>query len=330
MAPAASRRKRADGSPPALPPRAGVGLKPAHCAAVLEGSPDVGFFEVHAENYMGAGGPPHRYLTAIRERYPLSLHGVGLSIGADRPLDREHLKRLKLLIERYEPALFSEHLAWSSHGTVFLDDLLPLPYTTETLECVVRHIDEVQEELGRQMLLENPSTYVAFEESIWPEVELIAEVARRTGCGLLLDVNNVHVACTNQHWDAAQYIERFPLAHVREIHLAGHSRVEDDLGRTLLIDSHDAAVAEIVWSLYELAVGKIGPVPTLIERDAKLPSWGELYAEAGRADRILRASARPAAEVQASGSREWRLTASRACAETQELHQPERAHAIAG
>ncbi len=330
MATAASHRRRADGSPTALPPRAGVGLKATHYSAVLEGNPDVGFFEVHAENYMGAGGPPHRYLTAIRERYPLSLHGVGLSIGADRPLDREHLKRLKLLIERYEPALFSEHLAWSSHGTAFLDDLLPLPYTTEALECVVRHIDEVQEALGRQLALENPSTYVAFEESTWPEVEFIAEIARRTDCWLLLDVNNVHVACTNQHWDAAQYIENFPLSRVREIHLAGHSRVEDDLGRTLLIDSHDAAVAEVVWALYEFAIGKIGPVPALIERDAKLPTWSELHAEAARADRTLRASASRAIELRESDSRDSRVAAAHVSAETQEPQRPERAHAIAG
>lgn len=330
MVTAASRRRRADRSPPALPHRAGVGLKPAHYAAVLEGAPDVAFFEVHAENYMGAGGPPHRYLTAIRQRYPLSLHGVGLSIGADRPLDREHLKRLKHLIERYEPALFSEHLAWSSHGTAFLDDLLPLPYTTETLECVVRHIDEVQEVLGYQMLLENPSTYVAFEESTWSEVELIAEIARRTGCALLLDVNNVYVACTNQHWDAEEYIERFPLSQVREIHLAGHSCVEDDLGRPLLIDSHDTAVAEVVWSLYERTIGKIGPVPTLIERDAKLPAWSELHAEAARADRILVASASRAVEWRESGSRDSRVACARVSAETRSLDRPEQVRAGAG
>lgn len=330
MATAASRRRQADRSPSAVPPRAGVALKPAYYARVLEGSPDVGFFEVHAENYMGAGGPPHRYLSAIRERYPLSLHGVGLSIGTDRPLDREHLKRLKALIERYEPALFSEHLAWSSHGTAFLDDLLPLPYTTETLECVVRHVDEVQEALGCQMLLENPSTYVAFEESTWPEVEFIAEIARRTGCALLLDVNNVHVACTNQQWDAAAYIERFPLSRVREIHLAGHSRAKDDFGRTLLVDSHDDAVAEVVWSLYELVIARIGPVPTLIERDAKLPPWGELHAEAARAERILRASASPANASCDSDLRDSRLAAARVSAETQGRERAEGAHAVAG
>jgi uncharacterized protein (UPF0276 family) len=294
-----------------IPPRAGVGLKPAHYAAVLEGSPDIGFFEVHAENYMGAGGPPHRYLTAIRERYPLSLHGVGLSIAADRPLDRDHLGRLRALIARYEPGLFSEHLAWSTHGSAFLDDLLPLPYTTEALECVARHIDEVQEALGRPMLLENPSTYVAFAESTWSEVEFIAEVARRTGCALLLDVNNVYVSCINQHWDAQHYIERFPLAHVREIHLAGHARDEDERGQPLLIDSHDRPIADPVWMLYRQAVAKLGPVPTLIEWDSKIPAWPELEREARRADTVL----------LGGGSRDTRATS--------RPHRSARSHAAA-
>src|SRR3546814_437013 len=193
-----------------VPPRAGVGLKAEHYREIVETGPDIGFFEVHAENYMGAGGPPHRYLTTIRDRYPLSLHGVGLSIGANRPLDRAHLQRLKELITRYQPGLFSEHLAWSSHDTGFLNDLLPLPYTDETLAPVCDHIDEVQETLGRQMLLENPSTYLAFAESTWPEIDFIAEAVRRPGCALLLDVNNVHVASSNQQWDA----EEIGRAHV--------------------------------------------------------------------------------------------------------------------
>jgi uncharacterized protein (UPF0276 family) len=273
-----------------LPARAGVGLKPQHYAAVLDERPSLGFFEVHAENYMGAGGPPHRYLTAVRERYPLSLHGVGLSIGGAAPLDRGHLGRLRALMVRYEPALFSEHLAWSSHAGRFLDDLLPLPYTTETLDCVTRHIHETQEALGRQMLLENPSTYVAFAESTWSEVEFIAEIVRRTGCALLLDVNNVHVACTNQQEDPAHYIERFPLAHVREIHLAGHSRLEDDLGRALLVDSHDREVCEPVWRLYERVILRTGPIATLIEWDARIPEWSRLEREAARAESVLRAT----------------------------------------
>jgi uncharacterized protein len=265
---------------------AGVGLRAQHYRAILECMPDIGFFEVHAENYMGAGGPPHRYLTTIRERYPLSLHGVGLSIGADRPLDGTHLERLRTLIRRYEPVLFSEHLAWSTHGATFLNDLLPLPYCEESLARVTEHIDCVQETLGRRLLLENPSTYVAFEESTYSEVDFIGEVVRRTGCALLLDVNNVYVACTNQDWDPMRYIDEFPLAHVREIHLAGYAPDADEAGRRLLVDSHDRLVAEQVWTLYAHALQKLGPMPTLIEWDAQLPAWSELYAQAHRANEI--------------------------------------------
>ncbi|HYK24811.1 MAG TPA: DUF692 domain-containing protein [Steroidobacteraceae bacterium] len=278
-----------------LPARAGVGLKPKHYAAVLDSHPSIGFFEVHAENYMGAGGPPHRYLTAIRERYPLSLHGVGLSIGGPHALDRDHLQRLRALIERYEPGAFSEHLAWSTHGAAFLDDLLPLPYTDETLHCVVRHVEEVQEALGRPMLLENPSTYVAFAESTWPEADFIGEVARRTGCALLLDVNNAFVSCTNQQCEAGEYLDRFPAALVHEIHLAGHFRDTDDEGRPLLIDTHDREVAESVWMLYARLIARIGPVPTLIEWDAQVPEWTELEHEASRADSVLLACGSTAA-----------------------------------
>lgn len=273
-----------------IPPRAGVGLKAEHYRTVINTSPDVGFFEVHAENYMGLGGPPHRYLSAIRERYPLSLHGVGLSIGADRPLDEDHLRRLRELIRRYEPGLFSEHLAWSSHDDGFLNDLLPVPYTAQTLARVVEHIDLVQTALGRQMLLENPSSYVAFVESTYSEIDFIAEVVRRTGCGLLLDVNNVFVASTNQQWDPVAYIEGYPLAHVREVHLAGHKREADEKDRPLLIDTHDRPVDDIVWDLYGLAVRLIGPMPTLIEWDADVPVWATLEQEARRAESIMYAS----------------------------------------
>jgi uncharacterized protein (UPF0276 family) len=273
-----------------IPPRGGVGLKAEHYRTILETLPDIGFFEVHAENYMGAGGPPHRYLSAIRERYKLSLHGVGLSIGADRPLDEDHLQRLKQLIERYRPGLFSEHLAWSSHDTGFLNDLLPVPYTPETLVRVADHIDQVQSTLGRQMLLENPSTYLAFAESTYSEIDFIAEVVRRTGCGLLLDVNNVYVASTNQQWDPVAYIDAYPLAHVQEIHLAGHTREADDKRRPLLIDTHNRPVDEIVWDLYAHAITLIGPVPTLIEWDADVPAWPTLKQEADRAEAIMLAT----------------------------------------
>ena len=270
-----------------IPSRAGVGLKAEHYKTILESNPSVGFFEVHAENYMGAGGPPHRYLTEIRSRYPLSLHGVGLSIGADQPLDREHLGRLKHLVERYQPGLFSEHLAWSTHESSFFNDLLPVPYTAETVARVCEHIDEVQEMLGRQMLLENPSTYVAFAESTYSEIDFIAEVVRRTGCGLLLDVNNVYVASINQQWNPVRYIDDYPLAHVQEIHLAGYTQEADEEGRPLLIDTHDRPVNELVWDLYAHAIERLGLTSTLIEWDAKVPEWSRLQAEAERAEAVM-------------------------------------------
>ncbi|HSK41562.1 MAG TPA: DUF692 domain-containing protein [Arenibaculum sp.] len=286
--------------PMPIPPRAGVGLKPKHYREILETKPDIGFFEVHAENYMGEGGPPHRYLTAIRERYPLSLHGVGLSIGSDRPLDVEHLGRLKALNARYEPGLFSEHLAWSTHETGFLNDLLPLPYTDETLARVADHIDQVQEIVGRQMLLENPSTYLAFEETAYPEIDFIAEVARRTGCGLLFDVNNVHISSTNQEWDAVAYIDAYPLQHVQEVHLGGHATESDEKDRPLLIDTHDREVDAVVWRLYEHTIARLGPAPTLIEWDSDVPEWPVLKAEADRAEAAL---------ARAAGGREARAAA---------------------
>jgi len=280
-------RSVANRSASALPAQAGLGLKPQHYREILETSPDLGFFEVHAENYMGAGGPPHRYLERIRERYPLSLHGVGLSIGGDQPLDRRHLDRLRGLAERYAPASFSEHLAWSSHEDVFLNDLLPVPYTGRALRRVCEHIDEVQEALGRRMLLENPSTYVAFEQTHMSEIEFLTEVVRRTGCGLLLDVNNVFVSAINHAYDAIAYLEAFPVEHVGEIHLAGFAEDTDDDGNALLIDAHGTPVAEIVWKLFELAVGCTGPLATLIEWDNDVPSFPVLMNEARKADHIL-------------------------------------------
>lgn len=280
---------RQPGTTDCILPRVGVGLKPEHYDTILKTRPDIGFFEVHAENYMGAGGPPHRYLTEIRRLYPLSLHGVGLSIGSAGPLNREHLGRLALLVERYSPSLFSEHLAWSTHESSFFNDLLPVPYTAETLDRVCEHIDQVQEALACQMLLENPSTYLSFAESTYSETEFIAEVVRRTGCALLLDVNNVYISSINQEWDARSYIDRFPLMHVREIHLAGHARQADDEGRPLLIDTHDRPVDEIVWGLFADAIKRLGPTPTLIEWDANVPEWRHLEAEVQRAEEIMSA-----------------------------------------
>ena len=272
------------------PRRSGVGLKPEHYRDILDGTPDIGWFEIHAENYMGDGGPPHAYLTAIRERYPISLHGVGLSIGGAGPLDTEHLARLCALADRYQPALFSEHLAWSSHDTVYLNDLLPLPYTEETLARVCDHIDVVQDAMQRQMLLENPSTYVAYAETTMAEVEFLREVARRTGCGLLLDVNNVFVQAANHGFGADGYLEAFPMEHVGEIHVGGHAQDADEDGSLLLIDDHGREVADSVWALYELALVHTGPMPTLIEWDNDVPAWPLLLAEAQRADHVLAAS----------------------------------------
>jgi len=274
-------------APNPIPARAGVGLKPEHYRTILDESPDIGWFEVHPENYMGAGGAPHHHLTAIRERYPVSLHGVGLSIGAAGPIDKDHLARLKLLIERYQPALFSEHLAWSTHEGVFLNDLLPLPYTRETLQTVVDHIDEVQTHLGRRMLLENPSTYVEFANNDMDEIAFLGEIVRRTGCGLLLDVNNVYVSATNHNYDPAAYIDRFPVEHVREVHLAGHAEISDEAGARVLIDAHDRHVVDPVWSLYNRLVARRGPVPTLIEWDNDVPEWPVLLAEAHKAETVM-------------------------------------------
>ena len=270
-----------------IPARAGVGLKPEHYRDIVDSTPDVGWFEVHPENYMGAGGPPHHMLEWVRARYPLSLHGVGLSIGGAGRLDRTHLTRLKALAERYEPGLFSEHLAWSTHEGAYLGDLLPLPYREETLAHVARHVDETQEIIGRRMLIENPSTYVRFAESDMSEIEFLGALAARTGCGLLLDVNNVFVSATNHDYGATAYIDAFPIDHVGEIHLAGYAETEDDNGDPLLIDAHDRAVLDEVWQLYERAINRAGAVPTLIEWDSDIPPWPVLFEEALRAERIM-------------------------------------------
>jgi len=274
------------GSSP-IPARAGVGFKPEHFGEILEGRPDVGWFEVHAENYMGDGGAPHHYLSAIREHYPLSVHGVGLSIGADAELDKEHLVALKRVCDRYEPGLVSEHLAWSTHDGVYLNDLLPVPYSSETLARVCEHIEQVQDVLGRRMLLENPSTYIKFESSEMSELEFLRAIVSRTGCGLLLDVNNVHVSATNHAYDATAYLDAFPYEHVGEIHLGGHAEDEGDDGEPLLIDDHASAVADIVWGLYDRTIARCGPVPTLIEWDNDVPAWDKLKDEAARANAIL-------------------------------------------
>ncbi len=275
-----------------IPARAGIGLKPEHRKAIMRSLPSAGWFEVHAENYMGAGGPPHRFLEWVRERYPLSIHGVGLSIGGAGPLDEAHLKRLRALIDRYEPGLFSEHLAWSTHDGVYFNDLLPLPYTAATLAHVAAHVDEAQSALQRQILIENPSTYVAFEECDFSETEFLSELVRRTGCGLLLDVNNVYVSAVNHGFDADAYLDAFPVEHVREIHLAGHFEAETDEDGPLLIDAHDSPVRDAVWALYGRALQRTGPLPTLIEWDNDIPEFETLQTEADKAERLLKAQGR--------------------------------------
>jgi uncharacterized protein (UPF0276 family) len=270
-----------------LPRQAGVGFKPEHFTEIRASRQPIGFFEVHAENYMGDGGPPHAQLRHIRENYALSLHGVGLSIGSMQDLDHDHLLRLKGLCERYEPESFSEHLAWSSHDTVFFNDLLPLPYTPQTQARIVEHVDQVQSTLRRQMLLENPATYLLFAESTIAETDFLAEIARRTGCGLLLDVNNVFVSATNHKLDALAYLASFPLEQVGEIHLSGHAETLDETGAPLLIDTHDKAVADPVWALYESVIARTGPIASLVEWDDNIPAWPALRAEAEAAQSII-------------------------------------------
>jgi uncharacterized protein (UPF0276 family) len=270
---------------------AGAGLKPEHAEDIFTGPRRADFFEVHAENYMGAGGLPHHLLHRIRTDYPLSVHGVGLSIGGTAPLDREHLSRLRRLIGTYQPALFSEHLAWSTHDGVFLNDLLPLPYNDISLAHVCAHVAEVQDAVGMRMFLENPSTYVAFGASSMSEIDFLRAVAQRTGCGLLLDVNNVHISAINHGFDAAAYIEAFPIQYVGEIHLAGFAEDRDSSGSRLLIDDHGREVADEVWALYRRTLARGCLAPTLIEWDNNVPPFMVLAAEVERARDLMRTQA---------------------------------------
>lgn len=267
--------------------RAGVGLKADHYRTILETKPDVGWFEVHPENYMGEGGPPHAYLSAIRRDYPLSLHGVGMSLGGVDPLDEDHLARFAVLVERYQPALVSEHLAWATHKSDFLNDLLPLPLTHEALDVMAEHVDQMQSALKRQVLVENPSTYLSFDGEVMEEPEFLVALASRTGCGLLLDVNNVYVSARNHGFDPVPYIDAIPADLIGEVHVAGHA-VEEINEAQLLIDDHGSAVVDEVWSLFGRLIDRIGPKPTLVEWDTNVPAWGVLLAEADKADALLR------------------------------------------
>lgn len=267
-----------------LPKKAGIGLKSEHFLPILRDKPYCGFFEIHAENFLVAGGPFHQALTAIRKDYPLSIHGVSMSIGGEQPLNQVHLKRIAALVDRYQPESFSEHLAWSTHNDLFLNDLLPIPYTFEALARVCSHINQVQETLRRPILLENPSTYVEFSTSEMSETAFISAVIRQTGCGLLLDVNNLYISAINHNRNPSQLLKELPLNRVGEIHLAGFTQESDGAGDPLLIDSHDTYVAPPVWRLYREALEQTGPVATLIEWDSNIPPLEVLLQEAERAE----------------------------------------------
>src|SRR5258708_847376 len=274
---------------PGIGPRAGVGLRAQHHVRVLSDAPAVAWFEAHTENYFADGGAHVEALARIRANYPLSLHGVGLSLGSADPLDMAHLERVRRAVNRFEPALVSEHLSWSSVGGRFANDLLPLPYTDEALRHVSARIAQVQDFLGRRMLIENVSSYLQFECSRMPEWEFVAGVAAESGCGILLDLNNIYVAARNHGFEAQRYLDAIDPRAVQEFHLAGHSSVEFE-GQELLIDTHGTPVCDAVWNLYRAALRRFGDVPTLIEWDTDIPALEVLMAEAAKAD-ALRAEA---------------------------------------
>lgn len=263
----------------------GIGLRSPHVTEMLRTHPTLPWVEVHAENYVG-GGPAIRALEAVRGDYPVSVHGVGLSLGSADRLDPRHLERLARLVERIDPALVSEHLSWSVAGGAYLNHLLPLPYTEEALDVVGRHVTQVQERLRRRLLVENPSSYLRFRHSPIPEPQFLNELARRTGCGVLCDVNNIYVSGRNLGWEATEYVDALLPFTVGEIHLAGHA-VNDADGRPLLIDDHGSAVAPAVWALYERALARFGAVPTLVEWDTDVPPLAVLLGEASTAGALL-------------------------------------------
>jgi uncharacterized protein (UPF0276 family) len=269
-----------------IAPAAGLGLKPQHYAEAISDPAAGAWFEVHPENYMCDGGPRHTALAQVRDRHPLSFHGVGLSLAGDEAPDDMHLARLRRLADRYEPFVVSEHLAWSRRGGVYRPDLLPFPRTQAALQRISRHIDRTQEALGRRILIENPSLYLALNGHEYGETDFLVSLCRRTGCGLLLDVNNVHVSANNLGYSAEAYIDAIPAALVGEIHLAGHAP-DPALGEDLLIDSHGAPVDDAVWRLYRRLIERTGPRPTLIERDDNIPAYADLAAERDAAARIL-------------------------------------------
>lgn len=272
----------------ALPKAVGVGFKPQHFADVMADPKGLGFIEVHAENYMTHGGAMRAQLVELKSQLPVSLHGVGLSLGgADKP-DGAHLKRLRALIDWVEPAQFSEHLAWTGRSGLFANDLLPLAYDAETLTRVTMHIDMVQQALGQAILIENPSSYMQVgQNNAAAETDFLSALVAESGCGLLLDLNNVYVSCRNLNWNSADYLRGLPLDAVGEVHLAGHAEEADGQGETLLIDNHGAPVAGPVWALYASLLRKTGAVPTLIEWDTNIPDWSALKAECDKAKTMM-------------------------------------------
>lgn len=273
----------------ALPKAVGVGFKLQHFANVMADPKGLGFIEVHAENYMAQGGAMRAQLAELKSLMPVSLHGVGLSLGGATKPDGAHLERLRALIDWVEPAQFSEHLAWMGHAGLFANDLLPLAYDQETLARVTMHVDMVQQALGQRILIENPSSYLHIgQNSVAAETDFLSALVAESGCGLLLDLNNVYVSCRNLGWNSADYLRGLPLDAVGEVHLAGHAEETDGQGDALLIDNHGAPVAGPVWALYASLLGKIGAVPTLIEWDTDIPDWSVLNAECDKATAIMR------------------------------------------
>jgi len=280
--------QRIEGQASSIPVAAGIGLRFPHHEHVRQARPAVPWFEVHAENYFG-GGAPRRTLEAVRRDYPLSLHGVGLSIGSAEGIDPTHLRRLVELVDAVEPALISEHLSWSVTGGRYFADLLPLPMTGQALDIVCRQVQQVQEALRRTLLLENPSSYFQFRHSEIPEPEFLAAVARRTGCGILCDINNVFVSASNHGWDPLRYFDALPAGSIKEFHLAGHAEIRLESGRRVRIDDHGSRVPAAVWALFTEALRRFGPRPTLIEWDTAIPAFDVLLDEAAQAARHLAA-----------------------------------------
>lgn len=271
-----------------LPCHAGIGLKAQHYAELIEGTSKTSWLEIHPENYMGAGGPPHRYLSKLREDYPLSMHGVGMSLGSANGVDEAHLKRLKNLVDRYQPEHVSEHLSWSHWNSIFLNDLLPLPYTSQSLEVICSNIDRVQSYLGRAILIENPSTYINFAHSDYSEPDFFSELVKQCECNILLDINNIYVSGFNNGFDPQVYLNNFPLSSVKEIHLAGHTLKELSSGQKIRIDDHGSKVIPEVWELYEyfFSLHK-KTVPTLIEWDTDIPELNMLIDQSNEANQRM-------------------------------------------